>query len=578
MIEELRLSPESSTLKAGETATLRVTGFAGGEDVGDLSRRPDLVWKSRSPEIVSVNGPSVSAIAAGRGAVTVQLNDRISNLATVNVIDSGDADAIAAPGFQPSQLTLRVGERVDLDRKVALRRGTTPLQVTQWTIDDSSVGRLEDAELIGTGTGTAKLTATAGGESYRLPIRVMPPRRTRLTAPRDRIASTGRGRTGIAASPIADAVTGRAAAAVGRGRGRGRGHRVAKWVPETPGVAWTADSAEGVSTASVYDFAGHTARDVTPRLVVVPSGGSVPVGGLRSVQVFAVDTSGNRVERTADARLQSSDPAILRVSGNRVAGISAGTARLMVSDEASGRSTSASFQVVAAPAQRVEVTPAQVVVDVDQRQALQVRTPAAVLADRRRMTFRILGDQDVATVDESGTVTGKRPGRTAVGVTWEGQPEISVPVSVRRRDIFSAVVSQTDRTAGAAAEAAATDERSPDSAAAVNRHGSLGIEIANVRDEQQFSTAEIHVLVPDDWEPVEFRVAEPTATGSWIAPSERNGRKVAVLESPPLTRRTGKLHRVKLESRRVGDDRVESYALRFQLQSRASKQAMDSSN
>ena len=317
-VDQIQVTPDASTLKLGETATLKAIALRDGQAIGDVTQHASIVWKSRSPEVLSVSGPRVSALAVGKGGVTAHLGETVSNVSEFSVSDSAQAGELDAIKFVPSRLAIRVGERKRLGRDVTLRRGQTTLQVADWKLVDTDTAKLEEDWLIGMKPGSGKLQATSSDGTHTLPIRVLPPTRTRMTVPRDRIARRGVSRQGPNAQRSAP----------------GRGQRPAP--PRSNNrepTALTAGPGENGSPAdngnarrmsgandarnqrrapyAVYDFSTHKAEGTESQLMIEPSGGRLPVGGVASIRVWELDASGNRTDRTAAARLDSNNDAVL---------------------------------------------------------------------------------------------------------------------------------------------------------------------------------------------------------------------------------------------------------------------------
>lgn len=578
-VDQIQVTPDASTLKLGETATLKAIALSDGQAIGDVTQHPDIVWKSRSPEVLSVIGSRVSALAAGKGGVTAQMGETVSNVSEFSVSDSAQAGELDAIKFVPSRLAIRVGERKRLGRDVTLRRGQATLQVADWKLLDTDVAKLEGDWLIGMKPGSGKLQATSGDGTHTLPIRVLPPTRTRMTAPRDRIARRGVSRQGPNAqrsapgrgqSPAPPRSNDRQPTALAAGRGENGS-------PADNGNARRMSGANDARNQrrapdAVYDFSTHKAEGTESQLMIEPSGGRLPVGGVASIRVWELDASGNRTDRTAAARLDSNNDAVLRVAGKQVACRSAGRASLRATLPESALMATAVFEVSETQANSLEVVPAQVVLTVGEQQQLTVRADGIQLADRRRLSYQMSEGDDVARVDDSGLVTGQSPGRATVRVTWDGRQGIFVPVTVRPRQLFSQTT-RRDQPPPQTAPASQVTSAPPQASSA-----KLQFDIVDVQDEQDYSTADIRILVPREWGDFEFRVADSEQPGPWVTTRDDGERRIALLKSPPLIRRTNKLHRVLLEARTPGAEQVERYALRFELKTVAGQQEVDEPN
>ena len=121
-LDRIEVGPAATTLTIGEAVTLRATGFVGGHSIGDVTDWADLVWKSRTPNVLRADGPSVSALAPGRGGITAQLGPIISEPAEVTVV--ADATGLAGtPLKAPAQIDILVDQTLHLGDDVPVTRG-----------------------------------------------------------------------------------------------------------------------------------------------------------------------------------------------------------------------------------------------------------------------------------------------------------------------------------------------------------------------------------------------------------------------------------------------------------------------
>ncbi|QEH32062.1 Bacterial Ig-like domain (group 2) [Aquisphaera giovannonii] len=121
-IDAIRIEPDQVRLSVGESQPLRAIGLAGGQSVGEITDRAGLVWKSRSPRILAEDGPTVTATAEGRGGVTAQLGSIVSAPAEMEVLSRGSG-SVGGLELRPAEMTLRVGESVQIGRDVLVFRG-----------------------------------------------------------------------------------------------------------------------------------------------------------------------------------------------------------------------------------------------------------------------------------------------------------------------------------------------------------------------------------------------------------------------------------------------------------------------
>jgi uncharacterized protein YjdB len=586
-VQDLQLLPESSSLKVGETARLRAIAVVGGQSVGEITRLPGLQWKSRSPDVVASSGPTVTAVSPGKGGVTAQLGSLVSSVAEITVAKA--SNQIARASLQPTRLTMRVGERKELGREVRVIRGELQLdEIANAKVDNESVVKLDGRWLIAVAPGNATLNVAAQDTSLSLPIRVLAERRTRMTAPRNRIARRGgaaanrsSSNTGSSAKPNDSKSTAAGAAARGHRRignasrgsrsthpaGARRNRQSGNLTPNagrSDNVRQPAEDKErgagnGSSPETVYDFAGHEAAGIEPRLVIEPPGGVIMAGSIDRIRVIEVDNAGRRRERTSDARIRSSDAGVIRTQRDMIAGIAPGRAQLTASLPDSDLTASAEFRVADVTAEGISVSPAHLFLNVGEQASLSVKVADETLSDRNRLKFRIASGSEVISVSDRGVVTAHKPGAAAIDISWDGGEEKTVPVSVRQVGIFEPMLADADP------------------GAPVDGESSMDIAITDVRDDERYSMAKIRVSVPADLGEIEFRVADSDGSedpaSPWVRGTNSGGRLVATLSSPPLVRRSGRLHRVVIEARRAGDGSINRYAYRFQLETRATEEA-----
>lgn len=112
----ITLSKTSLTLKAGESAVIKVSGLASGDSV--------KAWNSGNPKIVSVSGDgTVTAVKAGKSTVSVILASGLEKKIRVTV-KKGTVKTTGIKGV-PSVLTMKKGQ------KATLRPSLTPASSTQ---------------------------------------------------------------------------------------------------------------------------------------------------------------------------------------------------------------------------------------------------------------------------------------------------------------------------------------------------------------------------------------------------------------------------------------------------------------
>ena len=124
-LDAIQVGPPSVTLGVGENTRLEAVGYLKGQAVGMVTEHPAIQWKSRSPDVVRVEGPLVSALAEGPGGVTAQFKNIISDPAEIRVV--GNSGLTEQLTVQPASVTLYPGESVEVGRDVKVFRGDADL-------------------------------------------------------------------------------------------------------------------------------------------------------------------------------------------------------------------------------------------------------------------------------------------------------------------------------------------------------------------------------------------------------------------------------------------------------------------
>jgi uncharacterized protein YjdB len=182
------------------------------------------------------------------------------------------------------------------------------------------------------------------------------------------------------------------------------------------GQATITAASEGKSGASELTVSAVPVATVE----VSPAEAEIAVGGLVQLTATAKD-GGGAVLPGRPAAWSSSNPGAAQVNATgRVTGVAAGTATVTATIE--GKTASASISVVQLAVATVEVSPNPASVAVQQNLQLTVTLKAA---DGTELTGRTVewetSNQAVATVNQSGRVTGVTPGSATITARSEGK-------------------------------------------------------------------------------------------------------------------------------------------------------------
>lgn len=172
-LDHIRLRPAPVSILQGETVPMEAVGLNGEKSVGVINRLGGLAWKSDNPEVVRVDGPSVTGQKLGTGNVTAQLGAVTSEPAAVSVVDS-IADALKV---DQDRLAMRVGEIRQIGTDVTVFRGQTDLsrQVAVASAAPSVVQYDPQTHaLVAKAPGVSTVTFSAGDKVATATVEVVP--------------------------------------------------------------------------------------------------------------------------------------------------------------------------------------------------------------------------------------------------------------------------------------------------------------------------------------------------------------------------------------------------------------------
>jgi uncharacterized protein YjdB len=307
--------------------------------------------------------------------------------------------------------TLRVGETMQLVAAHVSGPTPAPDAAVRWSTSDPRTLQI-DAEGVATGIapGRAIVTVRRAGAVAGCALEVQPALVTRL-AVWPLAMTVGEGETGQIAVELFDAA------------GKPLEHRPLRWESSDPSTV-TLDSdgtvhghTPGRAIVTVRCDAAEATVDVEVRPAVVAvfidSGDfKIDDGDERRLAAIGIDAAGGvipdaSIEWTSDA------PSVVTVRGGVVSAVSPGTATIVA--RAMSASASLTVTVTPAPVARIDLSPGRQKV----RAGRSVRLRAAVVDTKGRVvTDRVVrwssAEADVASVDASGRVSGKRAGVVAV--------------------------------------------------------------------------------------------------------------------------------------------------------------------
>jgi len=408
------VTPSASPLVVGQTAQLT----AEPRDVSGQVLAGRLVsWSTSAPSVASVSSTGlVTAIAPG-GAIISATSEGKAGTVSVVVNPKPVSAVIVSPG----QASVTVGQTTQLTGLVTDEQGNVlagrPITFSSSANDVATVSG--SGVVTGIAPGTATITATSEGKTGTATVTVTPiPVATVVISPTAPNVVVG-GTVQLSATP-------RSAS------GQVLSGRTVGWSSGAPSIAAVSATGvvTGVSPGSAVMFANVegvigtvtvTVRQVPVETVVVtPATSTVVVGGAVQLSASVRDASGAELT----GRLvgwSSSDEAVAVVSSTgRVTALKVGTVTITASSE--GKSGTATVTVTPAPVASVTVTPPSANINVGQTATLTAQTldgTGGVLTGRA-VTWSS-NNTGIATVSQSGVVTGVAPGNATITATSEGK-------------------------------------------------------------------------------------------------------------------------------------------------------------
>lgn len=408
------ITPKELTLPVGGTGALAVAvRDARGNDV----RGAQIFWSSADTAIAVV---SPEGVVRAKKAGTVKIAASVggsSDIATVII----SPQSVASISLTPVTVTLTVGGSTQLTVTLAAANGEVLTRTVTWRGSNDAVVSVDaNGRVTATGPGVASVTATSEGRSTSASITV---------------AAVAIG--GVSVSPTAVSLTvgqtTQLSAAVTDVNGQVVRDRDVRWTSSNEGVATVSSSGLAIGlavgsatiTASVDGRSASVGVTVSPipvgAVVVSPSPAQLIVGQSVALSVQITDASGRIVDR---AKAFASDaPGIATVDQQGlVRAVAPGTTTVRVSSE--GQVGTTTIVVTRVPVASVTISPATANVMVGRTVTLaaSVRDASGSALGDRPVSWRS-GNEAVATVSQSGVVSGVRAGSAVIFATADGQSD-----------------------------------------------------------------------------------------------------------------------------------------------------------
>jgi uncharacterized protein YjdB len=436
-VEAVEIAPAAPEVETGGTLQLAVTLR---DAEGNALDGREVFWSSENEAVVRVSpGGMLTGVATGSARVAASSEGR-SAVATVTVGPPSVASVTVAPA------TVRVPVRASLQLQATVfdrsGRALAGRPVT-WTSGDPTVVTVDAAGVItSVKPGTATITATSAGQQGRSEVTVIAGAATRV------VAAGGAGQTAPAGSALPTPLSVRVTDVDGNPIGGvqvawtvtsgGGSLRSVTGTTDAAGIStaqWTLGPGTGVQTVAAevaglapVAFSANAVAGAVATISVAPDGVTLTsLGDTRQYTAIARDAAGNVVPGVTFA-WSSSAPQVAPVTQAGLAtAVANGTATITA--EAGGARGSATL-TVAQQAARVVVEPGTLSVEVGGTGKLAARVldannnPVAGAAVAWSSS-----NTGVATVDASGTVTGRAVGAatiTAASGGRSGTAQVSV--------------------------------------------------------------------------------------------------------------------------------------------------------
>jgi uncharacterized protein YjdB len=420
-IASIAVTPSSDNVVV--TQTLQLSAVAKDAQGGALPGRT-IAWSSSDASRATVSSTGlVTGVTPGDVTITASAEGK-SGTATITVKPKPVGAVILSPG----QASIEIGQTNQLTAQVTDDQGNvlTGRPVT-FSSDNTGVATVSSTGLVtAVAVGTAKITATSEGKTGTADVTVTP-------------VSVASVDVNPASSNLTVGQTTSLVAIAKDAKGNVLSGRPVAWASGAPSVATV--SAAGVVTAvgagSAVIFAtvaGKTgSATVNVRqlpvtsVAVAPPSNTIAVGG--NVQLTATVSSGTTVLTDRVVGWSSSNDAVAVVSSaGRVTGLKSGSVTITATSE--GVSGSASVTVGIAS---IVVSPNPTTVVAGQTRQLTAVARDASNATVSGVTFQwSSAATGIATVDQSGLVTGQAAGTVAIRaslgtVSGSSQVTVSLP-------------------------------------------------------------------------------------------------------------------------------------------------------
>jgi len=422
-VASVAVLPSAATLVIGGSVTLQTVAYDA--NANPLTGR-SIVWASSASQVATVDASGkVTAIAAGTATVSGTVEGKTASSAiTVTVIP------VAAVAVIPGSAALDVGASKAFTAVATDANGNTLAgRPVTWASANTSIATVSTAGLVtGTGAGTTNITATAEGRTGTAQVVVTattppPPIPVASVVVNPGTASLNIGGSVTLSATLRDAngatLSGRAitwsssATAIATVSSTGVVNAIA---PGSATITATSEGKSGSATITVLPQAPPSVASVT----IVPNGATIDSGQTVTLTATVRDSAGNALSgRAVSWSNNGSSVATVSQSGV-VTSVALGSAPITAKSDTASASVIVTVRRV--PVASVIVVPSSATIQVAATVTLTDTTKDAsgnVLANRP-VTWSSSAPT-IASVDASGTVTGRAAGSATITGTSEGK-------------------------------------------------------------------------------------------------------------------------------------------------------------
>ena len=417
-VASVRLSSTHQSLLVGQVAQLTADPL---DDNGRLLANRPVLWTSSDVNVATVTDSGlVTALSPGGAIITATAEGR-SAIASITVAAIPIANIVVTPAVNnlfPGQTTQLTAEARDASGRAL------PDRIIMWATSRPLVATVtSQGHVIAISSGTATITATSEGRSAAAVVNVTPkPVSWVVLSPEQATLQTGQTLqlTVSLTDDQGQALTGRLVSfatnnvQVATVSANGLVTGVA---PGTVTITAVSEGRSGTATLTV------TAEPVAS-VDITPASASIVVGS--TLQLVA--TPRNALGQTLSGRTitwSSGAPGLASVSAaGLVTGLTPGNAVVLASVD--GRQGSAMIMVRQVPVASITINPASATTSVGQSVTLGAQTLDAA---GNVLAGRVVGwsssNQNVATVSNTGVVTGVTAGTVTISASSEGQTGVA---------------------------------------------------------------------------------------------------------------------------------------------------------